>query len=77
MQRQAIPLISNDVPIIGTSLEKLIASLSDKNKTSIKSGKIKFISQDKIITHENIVSIYNIKNKTQNFLRKIKKNLNL
>nr|ALP86057.1 RNA polymerase beta subunit [Phacus orbicularis] len=75
MQRQAIPLIFNDVPIIGTSLEKLIASLSDKNKTCIKSGRIKFISQNKIIIHEDIISFYNIKNKTKAFLKKMKRKL--
>lgn len=75
MQRQAIPLISSDVSIIGTSLEKLIASLSDKNKISINSGKIKFISQNKIIIHENIINNHSIKNKTNTFLKKIKRNL--
>lgn len=52
MQRQAVPLIKLEKPIVQTGLEKLVAKESQGNILAKKSGIIKYISSSKIIIYE-------------------------
>lgn len=74
MQRQAIPLIKKEKPIVQTGLEKSIAKDSQSTLSAKNSGKVKYISHEKIIIEENSNLITQDKiNET--LLKKIKKNL--
>lgn len=55
MQRQAVPLIKNQVPIVGTGLEKEIVKASGAVITAKRSGVVEYVSAEKIIirAHEN------------------------
>lgn len=64
MQRQAVPLIKKEVPIIQTGLERKIAKDSELTKTAKSSGIISYSSFKKIIITEKI----------NNKLKKINKN---
>ena len=53
MQRQSVPLLVSQKPIIGTGLENQIASNSGISINAIKDGIIHFVSSKKIIILEN------------------------
>ena len=53
MQRQSVPLLVSQKPIIGTGLENQIASNSGISINAIKDGIINFVSSKKIIILEN------------------------
>lgn len=52
MQRQALPLIKKEKPLIETGTEKQIGKASQTTKTAKKSGIIKYISNKKAIVEE-------------------------
>lgn len=52
MQRQAIPLIKKEKPLVQTGLEKYIAKDSQSTLFAKNSGKIKYFSHEKIIINE-------------------------
>jgi DNA-directed RNA polymerase subunit beta len=52
MQRQAVPLIRKEKPIVQTGLEKRVAKDSQSTISAKKSGIIKYVSKKKIIIHE-------------------------
>jgi len=75
MQRQALKLEKNEIAIIGTGIEKIVGNLSIFNINCRKSGVIKYINKDTIITHEKINN-KKINNKTKKSLfEKIKSKL--
>ncbi len=49
MQRQAVPLIKTDAPIVGTGMEKEIVKGSGAVLTVRRSGVVKYVSSEKII----------------------------
>lgn len=49
MQRQAVPLIKSEAPIIGTGLEKDIANASQSCLVAQQSGVVEYVAADKII----------------------------
>lgn len=49
MQRQAVPLIKTEVPIVGTGMEKEIVKGSGAVLTARRSGVVKYVSSEKII----------------------------
>lgn len=53
MQRQAVPLIKNQVPIVGTGLEKEIVKASGAVITAKRSGIVEYVSAEKIIVRAN------------------------
>ena len=53
MQRQSVPLLISQKPIVGTGLEHQIASNSGMSINAIKSGIIDFVSSKKIIINED------------------------
>ncbi len=54
MQRQSVPLILPQKPIVGTGLENQIAIDSGMTITAIKSGVVDFVSAEKIILTESL-----------------------
>jgi len=54
MQRQAVPLILPQKPIVGTGLENQIAIDSGMAITAVKSGVIDFVSAEKIVVTEEL-----------------------
>lgn len=65
MQRQAVPIIKKEKPIVCTGIENLISHNNEYNSCSINNGIVKFSGLKKIITHENIKAT----NKVDNLLR--------
>lgn len=49
MQRQAVPLILAEAPIVGTGLEKDIAKASQTCITAIETGIVEYVGADKIV----------------------------
>jgi len=49
MQRQAVPLITNEAPIVGTGIEYRVAVDSGAALTANRAGKVKYVSAQKII----------------------------
>lgn len=56
MQRQAVPIIKKEKPIVSTGIETIISHNNEYNSCSINNGIVKFCGLKKIITHENITS---------------------
>ena len=54
MQRQSVPLLLPQRPIVGTGLENQIAVDSGFALTSMNSGIVSYVSSEKIIVHNNI-----------------------
>lgn len=54
MQRQAVSLIKNQSPIVGTGIEKIIAETSESNIKAKVTGVVLYCSFKKIIIHENL-----------------------
>jgi DNA-directed RNA polymerase subunit beta len=76
MQRQAIPLIYKENPLVETGIEKLIPQECGSTKMSKSSGLAKYVSQNKIIIQEKIVeNIKAIELNKQPLLNKIKKQI--
>lgn len=76
MQRQAIPLIKKERPLVQTGLEKSIAKYSQSTLFARNSGKIKYFSHNKIIIDEkNDLIIKNTTSKT--LIERVKANLSL
>ena len=72
MQRQALPLLKKEIALIETGIEIQIAKESQSTLIAKTSGKIKFVSNKKIIIKEQLKTISpNINN---SLLNKIKKN---
>jgi DNA-directed RNA polymerase subunit beta len=53
MQRQAVPLIKSQAPIIGTGLEKDIANASQSCLCAQEDGLVEYVAADKIIIRAN------------------------
>lgn len=51
MQRQAVPLLFKQIPLVTTGIEKRIAKDSESTKSASKSGLIKDITNKKILIH--------------------------
>jgi len=49
MQRQSVPLITADSPIVGTGMEQVVARDSGSVVKARNSGKVEYVSSDKII----------------------------
>lgn len=82
MQRQAVPLIKKQKPIVSTGLESIVIYNNEYNIISIFSGLVKYNNKKKIIVHENIEAKTTLNgsngiNLSQSFLEKKKKNLKL
>nr|YP_009538655.1 RNA polymerase beta subunit [Phacus pleuronectes]AYQ93656.1 RNA polymerase beta subunit [Phacus pleuronectes] len=79
MQRQAVSLIENDVPLVGTGIEKIIAKTSESSIVTNQAGIVIYSSFKKIIIHENLnwkkKHTKNYRNFTQTFLKKIIKKI--
>lgn len=76
MQRQAIPLIKKERPLVQTGLEKSIAKYSQSTLFARNSGKIKYFSHEKIIIDEkNDLIIKNTASKS--LIERVKVNLSL
>lgn len=75
MQRQALPLINIETPILETGIEKVISHISESNIKINKSGITKYASSKKIIIHHNIFTknkiIKNFEKKSYIFNKKI------
>lgn len=54
MQRQSVPLLLPQQPIVGTGLENQIAIDSGFGVTSMSSGIVSYVSSEKIVVHNNI-----------------------
>ena len=82
MQRQAVPIIKKEKPIVSTGIESTISHNNEYNSCSINNGIVKFCGLKKIITHENITSSNKIDNLlktnsfTKSFIRKKKAQTN-
>jgi DNA-directed RNA polymerase subunit beta len=74
MQRQAIPLIKKEKPIVQTGLEKRVAKDSQSSISAKRSGVIKYVTKKKIIIHE-IFSALTKPTTSITLLRKIKNKL--
>ncbi len=59
MQRQAVPLINKEVPIVQTGLERRVAKDSELTITAKKSGIISYSSFKKIIIKEKLTNNFN------------------
>jgi DNA-directed RNA polymerase subunit beta len=64
MQRQALPLERNEISLIETGIEKLIAKESQSTIISKKSGKVKYANTKKIVIEEKIRKIKYINTKS-------------
>ncbi len=53
MQRQAVPLIKTNAPLIGTGMEKEIGKSSNSLVAARRSGIVEYVSADKIIIRAN------------------------
>lgn len=53
MQRQAVPLIKTNAPLIGTGMEKEIGKSSNSLVAARRSGVVEYVSADKIIIRAN------------------------
>ncbi len=60
MQRQAVPLIRTQPPIVGTGMEKDIATASGACITSKRSGVVDYVSSEKIIVRADAEEFKNI-----------------
>lgn len=60
MQRQAVPLIRMQAPIVGTGMEREIARASGAVITAKRDGVVEFVSSEKIIIRANEESFKNI-----------------
>ena len=49
MQRQAVPLIKTEAPLVGTGMEKEIAKSSNASVIARRNGVIQYVSADKIV----------------------------
>nr|YP_009538724.1 RNA polymerase beta subunit [Lepocinclis ovum]AYQ93716.1 RNA polymerase beta subunit [Lepocinclis ovum] len=80
MQRQAVPLIKKEQPIISTGIENIVVHNNEYNILAYKTGLVKYSSSKKIVVHENIKTadkIDRILTLSKSFLVKIKKNKNV
>nr|YP_010700491.1 RNA polymerase subunit beta [Strombomonas costata]WCH63631.1 RNA polymerase subunit beta [Strombomonas costata] len=75
MQRQALPLIHKETPLVETGLEKLIPRECGSTKISKLSGVIKYVSRKKIILQEKIKKTNLTLLKTKTLLNKIKRKI--
>ena len=82
MQRQAVPIIKKQKPIVCTGIENIISHNNEHNSCIINNGIVKFSGLKKIITHENITSTYRtddlikINTFTNSFIKKRNKQTN-
>lgn len=60
MQRQAVPLIQSDNPLIGTGMEKNIAEAAVACLVAKHSGFVEYVSGEKIVVRANESEFYNI-----------------
>lgn len=75
MQRQALPLEKNEISLIETGIEKLIAKESQSTIMAKRSGKVKYSNTKKIVIEENIRKIKELKNRST--IQKVKNILNI
>jgi len=54
MQRQAVPLLRPEAPIVGTGFEEIVARDSRSMITAEADGTVEYVSADKIIVKYNI-----------------------
>ena len=52
MQRQAVPLLKTEAPLIGTGLESVVARDAGALIVAVSSGKVEYVSADEIIIRE-------------------------
>ncbi|WMC20202.1 MAG: DNA-directed RNA polymerase subunit beta [Enterobacteriaceae bacterium PSpyr] len=78
MQRQAVPSLINDAPIVGTGMERIIAADTDSIVFAHRGGIIKYLDSSKIIIKVNNKEIINNKNNldTYNLIKYIRSNQN-
>jgi len=62
MQRQAVPLLVTESPLVGTNMEKKVAVDSGAAVVAKESGKIRFVDSTKIIIND---TVYNLKKFTR------------
>lgn len=72
MQKQALPLIKKETPLVRTEVEKIFSNVSELNTICLNSGILRIINKKKIIIYENIYKKKFKKNITFIFLEKIK-----
>jgi DNA-directed RNA polymerase subunit beta len=70
MQRQAVPLLRPDAPLVGTGMEAIIAADSGAAMRSRKEGVVKFVDASKIVIESieddlPIVNVYNLSKYTR------------
>lgn len=54
MQRQAVPLMIKQKPLVNTGIESIIVHNNSYNTICLQTGIIKYVSKKKLIVHENI-----------------------
>lgn len=62
MQRQAVPLLLTEPPLVGTNMEKKVAVDSGAAVVAKESGRVKFVDSTKIIIND---TVYNLKKFTR------------
>lgn len=80
MQRQAVPLMLKQRPIVATGLECEVVYNNEYNIVSVSNAIVKYISKKRIIVHERIATRSRIENNkllSQSFLVKKRKKLNI
>ena len=60
MQRQAVPLIKTEAPIVGTGMESEIARASGSCITARRAGVVEYVSSEKIVVRVNEDAFMNI-----------------
>lgn len=60
MQRQAVPVVKTEAPIVGTGLEYKAAKDSGAVVIARKAGKVKKVSASRIILRQMMVKQFNI-----------------
>uniref|UniRef100_A0A8D9F3P4 DNA-directed RNA polymerase n=1 Tax=Cacopsylla melanoneura TaxID=428564 RepID=A0A8D9F3P4_9HEMI len=78
MQRQALPLLISEKPIVGTGMERIIAADSGMLVLAKRSGVVKYLDSSKIVIRvNNNDSVYNKKNlDVYNLIKYIRSNQN-
>ncbi len=64
MQRQAVPLLCPDAPVVGTGMESIIASDSGAVVCAKKDGVVKFVDSTHVVvevTEDNTIEMYDLK----------------
>ena len=54
MQRQAVPMIRSDKPLVGTGMERIVAADSGVSKVAERSGTVEFVDSSRIVIRTDV-----------------------